>query len=221
MIDFSISLAEAMADVVQRVQRSLVVLHNGQQGVGGGIIWSRDGLVMTNHHVVAQGHIRVALTDGTELPTQILARDPELDLALLRIEAHDLQAASIADSRTLRVGQFVLAVGHPWGQRGAVTVGLISGFGKVRTRGPHGSVEIIRSDVALAPGNSGGPLVDAEGAVVGINTMIVGGDQGIVIPSHVASVFADQVLDRQASTTDHPRKKPPQAYPGASSEWLA
>lgn len=196
MIDLSTSLLDAISDVVQRVQRSLVVLHNGQRGVGAGIIWSRDGLILTNYHVVAHGHPRAALADGAEYPVNLVAQDPEIDLALLRVEASDLPAALVADSRDLRVGQLVLAVGHPWGQRGAVTVGLISSLGKARTRGPRGDVEIIRSDVRLAPGNSGGPLVNAAGAVVGINTMIVGGDQGIAIPSHVANAFVAQAVVR-------------------------
>jgi serine protease Do len=94
-------------------------------------------------------------------------------------------------------------VGHPWGQRGAVTAGLISGLSKARRRGRGGEIEIIRSDARLAPGNTGGPLGDASGAVVGINTMIVGGDQGIAIPSHVACAFVEQaVKDQHADWSD-------------------
>ena len=191
------ALTDAAEEVVRRVQRSLVVLHNGRHGVGAGVIWSRsDGAgayILTNYHVVAHGRqVRAALEDGSEIPTRLVATDEEIDLALLRIEQNGLPPAMVADSRQLRVGQLVLAVGHPWGQRGAVTAGLISGLSKAQTRGKRGEVEIIRSDVRLAPGNSGGPLVNASGAVVGINTMIVGGDQGIAIPSHVAQAFVEQ-----------------------------
>jgi serine protease Do len=191
------ALTDAADEVLRRVQRCLVVLHNGHHGVGAGVVWGRNGnsgtYVLTNNHVVSHGrHLRAALEDGTEIPARLVATDEEIDLALLQIESNDLPAAMIADSRSLRVGQLVLAVGHPWGQRGAVTAGLISGLSKAQTRGSRGEVEIIRSDVRLAPGNSGGPLVDANGAVVGINTMIVGGDQGIAIPSHLAQGFVEQ-----------------------------
>ena len=191
------ALTDAAEEVLQRVQRSLVVLHNGRHGVGAGVIWGRNGsagaYILTNYHVVAHGRqVRAALDNGSEIPARLVATDEEIDLALLQIQASDLSPAMVADSRNLRVGQLVLAVGHPWGQRGAVTAGLISGLSKAQTRGKRGEVEIIRSDVRLAPGNSGGPLVNASGAVVGINTMIVGGDQGIAIPSHVAQAFVEQ-----------------------------
>jgi serine protease Do len=191
------ALTDAAEEVLQRVQRSLVVLHNGRHGVGAGVIWSRNGgsgaYILTNYHVVAHGRqLRLALENGSEIPARLVATDEEIDLALLMVDAIDLPIAMVADSRNLRVGQLVLAVGHPWGQRGAVTAGLISGLSKAQTRGRRGEVEIIRSDVRLAPGNSGGPLVNASGAVVGINTMIVGGDQGIAIPSHVAQAFVEQ-----------------------------
>jgi serine protease Do len=193
------ALTDAAEEVVRRVQRSMVVLHNGRHGIGAGVIWSSDGstgtYILTNNHVVAHGRqVRAALENGAEVLTRLVVTDEEIDLALLHIEASDQLPAMIADWRSLRVGQLVLAVGHPWGQRGAVTAGLISGLSKAQTRGRRVEVEIIRSDVRLAPGNSGGPLVNASGAVVGINTMIVGGDQGIAIPSHVAHAFVEQAM---------------------------
>jgi serine protease Do len=172
------------------------------------VIWSRNGdagsYILTNHHVVAHGRqLRAALENraphnGAEYPVRLVAVDEEIDLALLHLEVNDLPQAMIADSRNLRVGQLVLAVGHPWGQRSVVTAGLVSGLSKAQTRGRRGEVDIIRSDARLAPGNSGGPLVNASGAVVGINTMIVGGDQGIAIPSHVASAFVDEAAKQAA-----------------------
>jgi serine protease Do len=199
-------LAEALTDateqVVSRARRSLVVLHNGRHGIGAGVIWEcSDGagaFILTNQHVLAHGRtVRVALADHTrmqsaEYPARLVAMEDEIDLALLHIEANDLPTAVIADSRKARIGQLVLAVGHPWGQRGVVTAGLISGLSKAQTAGRRGEVDVIRSDAHLAPGNSGGPLIDASGAVLGINTMIVGGDQGIAIPSHIADAFVKQ-----------------------------
>jgi len=192
------ALADEANAVVGQVQRSLVVLRNGRRGYGAGFIWRSDGLIVTNNHVVGKARTLAVTSDGNEYPPKILARDPQIDLALLKIEADDLPAAVIGDSRLLQVGEIVMAIGHPWGQPGAVTTGCISALGKAQTsgkrRGELVSVDIIRSDVRLAPGNSGGPLVDARGSVVGINTMLVGGDQGIALPSHVVEAFIENQL---------------------------
>jgi serine protease Do len=185
-------MTRALTEVLGRVQRSLVVVHNGRYGAGAGVIWRSEGLIVTNNHVVQRGRIRITLHDGREFPAQIAYADPEIDLALLRIEAHDLPPATPVDSRGLRVGELVFAVGHPWGQRGFVTAGIVSSLGTAVTRGRRKSIPIVRSDVDLAPGNSGGPLINAVGGVVGINTMIVGGDQGVAIPSHLVDAFVDE-----------------------------
>ena len=208
---FPVALGEAMADVLQRVQRSLVVVHNGRHGAGAGVVWRLGGYIVTNHHVVAgrglfaRSQVRVSLPDGSEHPARLVNRVPEIDLALLEIEASDAPPALVADSRGMHVGQIVFAVGHPWGQRGYVTAGVISSLGIVQTRNGHSPVKhrevpIIRSDVLLAPGNSGGPLVNAAGGVLGINTMIVGGDQGVAIPSHVVQDFVAESLDGEGHT---------------------
>jgi serine protease Do len=201
MSAFPTPLTDAFCAVVERVQRSLVVLHNGREGIGAGIVWRQDGLIVTNQHVVAHKSSRrrpelsATLADGTELPVQIVAHDLEIDLALLRVDAEHLSQALVADSHNLRIGQLVLAIGNPWGQRGVVTCGLISGLSKAQTDGKRKEVDIIRSDARLAPGNSGGPLISALGEVVGINTMIIGGDQGIAIPSHLVSAFVEDALN--------------------------
>jgi serine protease Do len=194
-LELSNSLAEALSDLTQRVQRSMVLIHNGQMGAGGGVIWERDGMILTNNHVVPHEHAKVILPDGSELTARVQARDPEIDLALLHVDAFDLPAALIADSRNVSIGELALAIGHPWGQRNFVTVGVVSGLGKAQTRGQRGSIDIIRTDADLAPGNSGGPLVNAAGAVIGINTMVVGGDLGVAIPSHEASLFVRSVQE--------------------------
>jgi serine protease Do len=211
MIELTSSLAEAASDLVQRVRRSLVVLHNGHHGVGAGIIWGRSGegqrtLILTNYHVIAHGRqLQAELEDGAQYPARLLAQEPGLDLALLEIEATGLPAALVADSRSLRVGELVLAIGHPWGERSAVTAGMVSGLSKAEVRGKRRGerlgerrqIEIIRSDARLAPGSSGGPLVNANGGVIGINTLIVGGDQGIAIPSHVADSFVEGAMQKR------------------------
>jgi serine protease Do len=193
------SLTRELSGANNRLQRSVVVVHNGRRGAGAGVIWRAGGYIVTNHHVIAGGKIRVSLPDGSELPARLVAQDPEIDLALLQVERSSLPPAQVADSRGLKVGQVVLAVGHPWGQRGFVTSGIISSLGEAATRGSRRSVPIIRSDVSLAPGNSGGPLANASGGVIGINTLVVGGDLGVAIPSHLVEAFVAQALgEREA-----------------------
>lgn len=196
------ALAASAAEVVREVQRSLVALHNGKHGVGAGMIWRSDregSYILSNYHVVAPGRsLHASLEDGAIFPARLVAEDAEIDLALLYIEAPDLPVITLGDSRRLRIGQYVLAIGHPWGQRGVVTAGLISGLSKAHTRRLRREIEIIRSDARLAPGNSGGPLVNALGEVIGVNTLIVGGDQGIALPSHIADEFVSQALKQPA-----------------------
>jgi serine protease Do len=177
------------------------VVQNGRSGAGAGVIWRAGGVVVTNYHVIHRGRPRISLLDGGQYSTQVIAKAKQFDLALLKIDLPDSQApalpiAPIADSKTLRVGQIALALGHPWGQIGSVSAGIITSLGSVPLGWRQSSVEVIRTDASLAPGNSGGPLVDASGAVIGINTMIVGGDLGVAIPSHVVDEFVDQVLDQ-------------------------
>lgn len=199
------SLTDCMASMAERVKRSLVAVQVGRHGFGSGVIWRSGDLVVTNQHVVARGKPRVTLPDGREFPARLLAQDAEIDLALLQIEDSGCPPAAIADARGLRVGQLVLAVGHPWGQRGAVAARLISGLGKAQSRRGR-AIDVIRTDVGLAPGNSGGPLVNAGGGVVGINTMIVGGDLGVAIPSQVVEAFVEAALSHNGN---HPRSATP------------
>ena len=208
MSEINTLLAQDCSAVVQRVQRSLVVVKDWRGGAGAGIVWRRGGWIVTNYHVVARGRaVRVVMPDGRVLPARIAARDKEVDLALLQVDDKQIAPLMAADSRGLRVGQYVMAIGHPWGERGLVTGGLISGLGKLQTRNGRGEVEVIRSDVRLAPGNSGGPLVNAAGAVIGVNTMIVGGDLGVAVPSHVVNSFIEQAVAKDGGKTAHPQDK--------------
>lgn len=203
---FTDQMTGELAAMVQRVQRSLVVVQNERRGFGAGVIWPGQDLVLTNQHVIQAGRqVRVTDAAGRAFTAQVVAQDGEIDLALLYAAGLGGWPAQIADSRALRVGQIVFAVGHPWGERSMLTAGLISGLGQAQTRGSRGQVEIIRSDVRLAPGNSGGPLVNAAGAVVGINTMLVGGDLGLAIASHVASRFVEASVPQTISI---PRRTP-------------
>jgi serine protease Do len=183
------SVSPAIVDLIDRVRPSVVQVRSGGRGNGTGVIWRASGAFLTNDHVVAHanGRIEVLLTDGRTLQATVGARNPDLDLALLEVPASDLPAAAVGDSARLRVGELVFAVGHPWGQPWVVTAGIVSGLGEVPVRGGAGTAQYVRSDVRLAPGNSGGPMLNARGDVVGINAMIFGGDLAVAIPSHVAS----------------------------------
>jgi serine protease Do len=197
--DLPVTLEDALADTCQRANQSLVVVQNGRRGAGAGVFWRSGGIVVTNYHVIQRGKPRVSLMDGGEYATRVLASARQIDLAVLELDLPEaertgLAVADIADSRKLRVGQIALALGHPWGQLGSVSMGVITSLGSVPLRWRKGAVNVIRTDAGLAPGNSGGPLIDARGAVIGINTMIVGGDLGVAVPSHVVNEFVDQAL---------------------------
>ena len=183
----SADISEAIADLVARVKPSVVQIRVHGRGVGAGVVWDAGGAIVTNHHVVGDvgGPVEVRLGDGRRLPARLVRRWRAADLALLQVPAGGLQPASAGDSAGLRVGQLVLAIGHPWGQPDVVTAGIISGLGEAKSPWNGRTVDYIRSDVRLAPGNSGGPLIDAAGRVVGINSMIWGGDMAVAIPAGV------------------------------------
>ena len=187
------SAALAGVRMIEDAQRSVVQVRSSGRGIGAGVIWPGDGLVLTNHHVVSgrrrRRNVRVALHDGRTLDADVLKSDRSLDLALLRLEGDqaDLPAATVGDSDALRVGELVYAIGHPWGSVGAVSAGIVGGVGELR--GHRGtSARYVRSDVALAPGNSGGPLLNARGEVVAINAMIFG-RMALSIPSNAAEAW--------------------------------
>jgi serine protease Do len=181
--------------MIEEAQKGVVQVRSGGRGIGAGVIWPGDGLVMTNHHVVAggrrrKGKVGVSLRDGRMLDARVVKSDRGLDLALLGLEGEHrgLPAARVGDSDALRVGELVYAIGHPWGSVGAVSAGIVGGVGELRgpRRGP--SVRYVRSDVALAPGNSGGPLLNSRGEVVAINAMIFG-QMALSIPSNAANAW--------------------------------
>jgi serine protease Do len=184
---------------VDEVRESVVEVRSGGRGSGAGSIWPGDGLVLTNHHVVSGGrrgrrreaNARVALRDGRTFEAEIVKGSRTLDLALLRPrgDTRGLPAVTVGDSDALRVGELVYAVGHPWGSPGAVTAGVVSGL-DASVGWPHGgsAARYVRSDVTLAPGNSGGPLLNAAGEVVGINAMIFG-RTALSVPANTASAW--------------------------------
>ncbi|HEX6109006.1 MAG TPA: trypsin-like peptidase domain-containing protein [Ktedonobacteraceae bacterium] len=208
------TFSSGLAEMIEQAQASVVQVRRGDRGAGTGVIWQAKGGIITNHHVIAHAgsKILVELRDGRTLEAQIVDSDPTLDVALLNVPADDLTAVPFADSSKLRVGELVFAIGNPWGQRGVVTAGIVSALSKVKMRNSNRQLEYIKSDVRLAPGNSGGPLLNAQGHVIGINAMIMGGDLSVAIPSNVVSTWVAQLpqaritLGVQIQPTELPTK---------------
>lgn len=179
-------LNTSLDELVTRVRPVLAVVHNGRSGAGAGVL-AGNGLVLTSHHVVARGRsFKVKLDDDASYEARVLSREPETDLALLGIPANGHTSAVFSEKEP-RPGEMVFAFGHPWGQRAVLTGGVLSAVTTARTR--NGEIPVLRTDARLAPGNSGGPLLNAAGEVIGLNAMIFGGDQSIAIPASVIRKF--------------------------------
>jgi serine protease Do len=164
-----------------------------RQSLGSGFLISADGYILTNNHVVDKAKdIRVALSDSRVLEAKLVGTSPELDVALIKVEADGLPAASLGDSEAIEVGDWVMAIGNPFGLSHTVTKGIVSAKGRVIGAGPYDN--LIQTDAAINPGNSGGPLFDLKGNVIGINTMILaqGQNLGFAVPINmVREVLAD------------------------------
>ena len=169
-----------------------------QEGIGSGVIVTKDGYILTNNHVVdGADEVKVALQDGREFTAKVIGRDPQSDVAVIKIDAKDLPAVPMVDSDKVEVGDIVLAIGNPFGIGQTVTTGIVSATGRAGALGLDYE-DFIQTDAAINPGNSGGALVDAEGRLMGINTWIIsssGGSQGLgfAVPINLARYVMDRL----------------------------
>lgn len=196
MDTFIQQLNDSMAGVIARVRESLVQITNGRGGAGAGTIWHPDGLIVTNAHVIAgHGDLYVTLQDGERYRATVLAQDPGLDLAALSIPAVNLLTIEPGDSQNLKAGQWVMAMGHPFGVLNAATGGVVIGLGtQLGDIEFRNGVDWLAVNLRLRPGHSGGPLVDAQGRLVGVNAIMNGPEVGVAIPVHVVKAFLKQHL---------------------------
>ena len=173
-------------EVAERLRRSTVHVSSGgrERGGGSGVIWNEDGLIITNAHVARSPVAEIELWDGRRLEARRVAYNRRRDVAALRILEHGLPAVGVGDSRAVRPGELAIAVGNPLGFTGALTTGVIHSVTK----------DWLTATVRLAPGNSGGPLANAQGEVIGINTAIIYG-LGVAVPSREIATFLREIRE--------------------------
>jgi S1-C subfamily serine protease len=191
---------ETAGPAVVRIDVAQARTRSRGEGLGSGVIVRPNGIIVTNEHVVhGATRIRVSLSDGRNMTGTILGKDNRHDLAVVQVEGGGLPTAEFGDSRALKVGQLVVALGNPLGLRLTATAGVISALGRGLQLGRTRVLEqMIQTDASINPGNSGGPLVDVHGRIVGINTAIIAGAQGLgfAVASRVAEEAVVDIVDR-------------------------
>jgi serine protease Do len=177
----AMTISSAVAGLTREVARTVVLVRGSQGSSGSGVIWDQSGLVLTNHHVVASSNAQLTLADGRRVSARVIGRAPALDLAVLRVDGDLPAGAQIGDSDALRVGDLVLAVGNPMGERNAPSLGILASEAD----------RVLRLSITLRPGNSGGALVNARGEVVGIPHMVTGSGLALAVATRTVRDFLD------------------------------
>ena len=201
------AFSQMIIDAVQKVKNAVVKIdvfkkaNDGKlrpAGSGSGFIFSSDGLIFTNSHVVNKADkIMVSLLNENEIEATLIGQDPDSDLAILKIYANGYSVARMGDAANLQIGQFVIAIGNPYGYQHTVTTGVVSALGRsLRTQSGRLVDNVIQSDAALNPGNSGGPMINTDGEVIGVNTAIIQGAQGLSfsVDINTAKAIASQLI---------------------------
>lgn len=199
--------SQMIVDAVAQVKNAVVKIDvykrvNGKlrsAGSGSGFIFSSDGLIFTNHHVVNGAEkIMVSLLNENEIEATLVGKDPDTDLAILKIYSEGYSVAKLGDAESLQIGQLVIAIGNPLGYQHTVTTGVVSALGRtLRSQGGMLVDNVIQSDAALNPGNSGGPMITTDGEAVGVNTAIIQGAQGLSfsVDINTAKEVASQLIN--------------------------
>lgn len=195
MTGAGLRIADAANELARRLGSIVVELRSGASAAGTGIIWGESGLVVTNAHCVPDGMAVSVAVGGRRHSSQAIAYDRRHDLALVAAPSGAGVPLAIRDPESLRPGELLFALGHPLGIRDSLAMGSLHAVARDTE---HGAARWIVADVRLAPGNSGGPLVDAEGRLVGINSMVVNG-LGVAVPASIARRFVDYVVARRAA----------------------
>ena len=196
-MDTNLEVNRSLSNLVEKVRPSTVRIQSKSRGFGAGTIWHRDGLIITNAHVLSGQRAGVVLANGYEMEANVIAVSRRLDLAALMVDDAQLQAIELGSSKGMKPGSIVVAMGFPWGASDGATMGVFIGMNQAWGPGSNRGRELIAASLHLRPGHSGGPMVNAAGQLVGINTMMNGPNVGVAIPVDEAKRWLKKVLPRR------------------------
>lgn len=193
------SINDELGQLAERVAPSLVKVQAGRHGAGAGVVVHQDGLIVTNAHVARRRRLTVVDWQGRRWPAAVRGWHGRWDLAVLTVEQAELPALPMANAKELKPGNWVLAMGHPFGVSGGATAGVVIGVGRSLPEAPGDDNDWLAMSLHLRPGHSGGPVVDASGQLVGLNARMAGPEVGLAVPSHLISRFLKETFSGSES----------------------